>query len=289
VPNYCSTVCQREDWSKPQGGHKTLCKSYRKVADLFNPEAEPSIRAGVLDGKLFHDERFYQTAAANFPGFYKGLYAMILEDETKMTSVLSPYPRGRLNTFWTGHLLQTIFRNPVLTSATSFKGLNIPRFMAFVESNPDVWPVMIRVIILIDRFVQGPGGYGLRRPATDALRCISQGVAIREVSQFILVHHAETTADAMRILWESSKNEDLVQPPPGLAMEPLLYETIAILEWWSSMLHKHDLPGKGAARTSFIDRIGLLDDLLSSQCYRSIEPAVLRNIRSANPSSNLLS
>jgi hypothetical protein len=95
----------------------------------------------------------------------------------------------------------------------------------------------------------------------------------------------DSTAEVLRIIYNLiiSDSDDLSHGP-GLALTPIIFETIGVLDIWCSLFYQHGLPGRGLDVNHFARVCGIIDDPM----FAMSRPMSERSIPLVNDSSDLL-
>lgn len=152
---YCSKDCQLADWKS--GGHKQVCKPILLLRHLFNVSESKEFRSRVFQGgvcEILDSDAVYYKCVSMIPDFYDSFHELLLEDVRTLNCLLNK--TGHLEIVFLHAMMCTIFRDVASCGACDkFGKMNIDRMLAFLNSNTDTWPAILRIMLLLDELTLG--------------------------------------------------------------------------------------------------------------------------------------
>lgn len=253
---------------------------------MFDASKPWEERLAILKSNGLDDASVYAIVLAAVPTFYTDIYKLVQEDLAILESIPSAGSGYTLPGLWTSFLLCGLFRRINSGSAPNkFRGVTPMRFTPFLECNVDVWLTIMRVLQRAILLLTVRKENRLRRMISDVFRSVSQAVASRPIASFILVNHMEGTSKILKQIYISITNDrNDLSHGPGLALTPIIFETIGVLDIWCSLFFLHGLPGRGSDGSHFARACGIIDDQMFTVSRQVSKESLLL----VNDSSDLL-
>jgi hypothetical protein len=248
---------------------------------------------------IFKEDECFNQLETKIPNFHNKILQLILEDIQCFTEP-TPEQRGGGTPIILHYLISCLYKDYNVVSDSNSNEeksiLHVARFLRLLRSNKEVWPTLMReLVISLVGFVYLKGVGFLEENCLS----IANVTANRSIAEFILSSpdRRNTTADTLkRMIVYTHQRIDAATPVDyhdsivndfddskelELAILNILTCFTGHLDHWETQFRKHGLPGGGPSEHYFASLVDVTD-------FSHVEARITRMIISRNAPSDLL-
>ena len=243
--------------------------------------------------RLFKEDKVYNQIESLVPNFYKNLFQLLLEDAKHLEK---PGQTRRNKAVFLNWMLVSFFKDTRATDHSDDDNeeedmdgnlIHADRFLRFLHSDPQVWPTIMRELVLFIKVFLGSNNLSIP-DCVITISLIAHIVANRSIAEFILStpEYRDTTADALKemgsLVLTSTFSKNVDNESRDAVKAALLF-FVGFLDHWGTKFYKHRLPSAGPTKHYFVTRVGV-----EKRYMAPVLPHVAQLVRDCNVSADIL-